>query len=511
MTLPMALAVYVLARSARGWYPEGVKPTLRDPALFRQQAYASGEWIAAASGEVLSIADPADGIVLGTVPALSATETERAIEKAAAAMESWKKEPAFKRSAILRRWYELILANTEDLAAILTAEQGKPLKEAAVEILYGASYIEWFASEALRIEGEIIPSLSSDKRILVLREPVGVCAAITPWNFPEAMITRKVAPALAAGCAILVKPAPQTPFSALALAELALRAGLPPGLFSVITGKATVIGPAFTGSPVIRKLSFTGSTAVGKKLIADSASTVKRVTMELGGNAPFIVFEDADLEAAVEGLIASKFRVSGQTCISANRILMHQSVAERFTRLLLPAVGKLKVGPGTEAGVDQGPLINEEAVAKVERVIADAVAHGAKLLAGGKRHALGGTFFEPTILSGCTADMQAARVEIFGPVIPIFTFATDDEAIALANATEYGLASYFYSKDIARIWRFAEALQYGMVGVNTGVISNAAAPFGGVKDSGYGREGSRHGIEDYLVMKYVCMGGLAAD
>ena len=483
-------------------------PVLRDPSLFKQHAYASGEWIAAASGEVLTVTDPADGMPLGTVPSLSAAEAEQAVSTAAVAMDSWKKEPAIKRSAILRRWYESIIANTDDLAAILTAEQGKPLKEAAGEIAYAASYIEWFASEALRMEGEIIPSLSSDKRILVLREPVGVCAAITPWNFPEAMITRKVAPALAAGCSILVKPAPQTPFSALALAELALRAGLPPGLFSVLTGEATVIGPVFTGSPVIRKLSFTGSTAVGKKLIAESASTVKRVTMELGGNAPFIVFEDADLESAVEGLIASKFRVSGQTCISANRILIHQSVSEHFTKLLLPAVGKLKVGPGTKQAVDQGPLINEAAVAKVERVIADAMAHGAKLLAGGKRHALGGTFFEPTILSNCTAAMEVARVEIFGPVIPIFTFVTDEEAIALANATEFGLASYFYSRDLDRVWRVAEALQYGMVGVNTGIISNAAAPFGGVKDSGYGREGSRHGIEDYLAIKYVCMGGL---
>lgn len=485
-----------------------MNPRLKDPSLFKQQAYASGLWKNAADGSTLEVRDPADGLALGTIPSLSAEETEHAVSFSAEAMESWKGMPAFKRSAILRRWYELILANTEDLAAILTAEQGKPLKEAAVEIMYGASYIEWYASEALRIEGEIIPSLSSDKRLLVLREPVGVCAAITPWNFPEAMITRKVAPALAAGCSILVKPAPQTPFSALALAELALRAGLPPGLFSVVTGEATRVGPVFTGSPVIRKLSFTGSTAVGKKLIADSAPTVKRVTMELGGNAPFIVFEDADLEAAVEGLIASKFRVSGQTCISANRVLIHQSVAEHFTKLLLPAVSKLKVGRGTEEGVDLGPLINEAAVAKVERVIADAVAHSATILAGGKRHALGATFFEPTILSGCTAAMEAARVEIFGPVIPIFTFGSDEEAIALANATEYGLASYFYSKDLARIWRVAEALEYGMVGVNTGIISNAAAPFGGVKDSGYGREGSRHGIEDYLAMKYVCMGGI---
>jgi succinate-semialdehyde dehydrogenase/glutarate-semialdehyde dehydrogenase len=486
-----------------------VHPVLRDPSLFKQQAYASGEWKAAASGQILTISDPADGMTLGTVPALSAAEAEQAVASAAAAMESWKQVPAAQRSAILRRWYELIIANTDDLASILTAEQGKPLQEARGEVIYAASYIEWFAAEALRIEGEIIPAPSSDKRILVLREPVGVCAAITPWNFPEAMITRKVAPALAAGCSILVKPASQTPFSALALAELALRAGLPPGLFSILTGEASVIGPVFTDSPLIRKLSFTGSTSVGKKLIAAAASTVKRVTMELGGNAPFIIFEDADLEAAVEGLMASKFRVSGQTCVCANRILIHQSVAKHFTKLLVAAVGTLKVGPGTLEGVNQGPLINEAAVAQVERVINDAVAHGAQLLAGGKRHALGGTFFEPTILNGCTREMEVARVEIFGPVVPIFTFGSDDEAIALANATEFGLASYFYSKDLARVWRVAEALEYGMVGVNTGLLSNATAPFGGIKDSGYGREGSRHGIEDYLSIKYVCMGGLS--
>jgi succinate-semialdehyde dehydrogenase/glutarate-semialdehyde dehydrogenase len=423
-------------------------------------------------------------------------------------MAAWSRETAARRSAILRRWFELITANTDDLAAILTAEQGKPLAEARVEVAYGASYIEWFAAEAVRIEGEIIPSPSADKRVLVMKEPVGLCAAITPWNFPIAMITRKVAPALAAGCAILVKPAPQTPFSALALAELALLAGLPAGLFSVLTGEASVIGPEFTRSPLIRKLSFTGSTAVGKKLISDSASTVKRVTMELGGNAPFLVFEDADLEAAVEGLMASKFRASGQTCISPNRILLHRSVAERFTQLLLPAVEGLKVGPGTLDGVDQGPLIDEAAVAKVERVIGDAVSKGAVILAGGKRHALGGTFFEPTILTRCSTVMEVARVEIFGPVIPIFTFSTDEEAIRLANATDAGLAAYFYSKDLSRVWRVAGALEYGMVGVNTGMLSNAVAPFGGIKESGYGWEGSRHGIEDYLTMRCVCMGGL---
>jgi len=485
-----------------------MNPTLRDPSLFKEQAYASGIWKSASDGSVLEIRDPADGLLLGSVPALSGREVVEAIGAAHLAMAAWNSETAARRSAILRRWFELITANTDDLAAILTAEQGKPLAEARGEVAYGASYIEWFAAEAVRIEGEIIPGPSGDKRVLVLKEPVGLCAAITPWNLPIAMITRKVAPALAAGCAMLVKPAPQTPFSALALAELALRAGLPAGLFSVLTGEASVIGPEFTRSPLIRKLSFTGSTAVGKKLIADSASTVKRVTMELGGNAPFLVFEDADLEVAVEGLMASKFRASGQTCISANRILLHNSVAERFTQLLLPAVDALKVGAGTLDGVDQGPLINEAAVAKVERVIGDAVSQGATILAGGKRHALGGTFFEPTILTGCTTAMEVAREEIFGPVIPIFTFGTDEEAIRLANATDAGLAAYFYSKDLSRVWRVASALEYGMVGVNTGTLSNAAAPFGGIKESGYGREGSRHGIEDYLSMKYICMGGL---
>jgi succinate-semialdehyde dehydrogenase/glutarate-semialdehyde dehydrogenase len=485
-----------------------MNPILRDPSLFKQHAYASGVWKKASDSSALEVRDPADGLPLGSVPALSAREVVEAIGAAHQAMAAWSRETAARRSAILRRWFELITANTDDLAAILTTEQGKPLAEARVEVAYGASYIEWFSAEAVRIEGEIIPSPSADKRVLVMKEPVGLCAAITPWNFPIAMITRKVAPALAAGCAILVKPAPQTPFSALALAELALLAGLPAGLFSVLTGEASVIGPEFTRSPLIRKLSFTGSTAVGKKLISDSASTVKRVTMELGGNAPFLVFEDADLEAAVEGLMASKFRASGQTCISPNRILLHRSVAERFTQLLLPAVEGLKVGPGTLDGVDQGPLIDEAAVAKVERVIGDAVSKGAVILAGGKRHALGGTFFEPTILTRCSTVMEVARVEIFGPVIPIFTFSTDEEAIRLANATDAGLAAYFYSKDLSRVWRVAGALEYGMVGVNTGMLSNAVAPFGGIKESGYGWEGSRHGIEDYLTMRCVCMGGL---
>jgi succinate-semialdehyde dehydrogenase/glutarate-semialdehyde dehydrogenase len=485
-----------------------MQPILRDPSLLKHQAYASGHWIDAESGSLLEVRDPADREPLGTAPSLSVEEVERAIMVAEQAMLLWKKESGQHRSKILRRWFDLIVENTEDLALILTAEEGKPLGEARGEIAYAASFVEWFASEATRIEGEVMAGPSADRRILVLKEPVGVCAAITPWNFPSAMVTRKVAPALAAGCAILVKPASQTPFSAFALAELALRAGLPAGLFSVITGKAQTIARSLTESPVVRKLSFTGSTEVGKSLIRDCAGTVKRVTMELGGNAPFIVFEDADLEAAVEGLMISKFRGSGQTCICANRILVHESVAEPFIKLLVAAVSELVVGPGTKAEVTQGPLIDLAAVEKAERLLDDAVRHGATIHAGGRRHALGGTFFEPTILSGCTTEMTLASEEIFGPVAPVFTFASDDEAVALANASEFGLAAYFYSRDLSRVWRVAEALECGMVGVNTGVISNAAAPFGGIKESGYGREGSRHGINDYLSLKYVCVAGL---
>ncbi|MFZ4717171.1 MAG: NAD-dependent succinate-semialdehyde dehydrogenase [Chthoniobacterales bacterium] len=481
---------------------------LRDPTLLKSRSYASGTWCEGTSGEIIDVKDPADGSSIGSVPAFSATEVERAIAFASDAMTSWKMLPAAKRAALLRRWHELVTEAADDLSVLITAELGKPLAEARGEVAYAASYIEWYAAEATRIDGEVIPGPSPDKRVLVLKEPVGLCAAITPWNFPAAMVTRKVAPALAAGCAILVKPASQTPLTCLALAELALRAGIPAGLFSVLTGKSSVIGPVLTGSPVIRKLSFTGSSDVGKKLMRDSAATMKRVTMELGGNAPFIVFDDADLEAAVEGLMASKFRGSGQTCVCANRILVHHSVAERFTALLTTAMEHLIVGPGTQEGVTQGPLIDEAAVAKVERLIADATANGATIVSGGKRHALGGTFFEPTLLTGCTTAMEIARAEIFGPVAPIFVFRTDEEAITLANATPYGLAGYFYSRDIARVWRVAEALECGMVGVNTGIISNAAAPFGGIKESGFGREGSSHGISDYLLLKYVCMGGL---
>lgn len=485
-----------------------MQPSLRDPSLFRQQAFFAGTWSDAASGKVIPVTDPADGEVLGTVPDLSAGEVAAGIAHAAKAMEEWGRMTAARRSSVLRGWYELVIANAGDLAALITAEQGKPLNEALGEVEYGAAYIEWFAAEAVRIDGEILPGPSPDKRLLVLKQPVGLCAAITPWNFPIAMVTRKVAPALAAGCAMLVKPAPQTPFSCLAVAELAVRAGLPPGLFSVVTGEAGEIGSVLTSDPLIRKLSFTGSTEVGKLLISRCSGTVKKVTMELGGNAPFIVFEDADLGAAVEGLMASKFRASGQTCICANRILVHEAVVNRFTELLLDAVSSLRVGPGAAEGVTQGPLIDVEALGKVEHLVADALAKGANLLTGGKRHALGGTFYEPTILSGCTAGMDLWHEEVFGPVVPIFTFGTEQEAVIMANDTRVGLASYFYTRDATRIWRVGEALEYGMVGVNTGAISNASAPFGGVKESGYGREGSSHGIDDYLSLKYVCMGGL---
>ena len=422
-------------------------PKLLDPTLFRQQAFLCGGWRDAGSGKRISVLDPADGEELGTVPDLSAAEVASSAAYAANVMENWGRRTAADRASVLRKWHGLVLANASDLAALITAEQGKPLAESLAEVQYGAAYIAWFASEAERINGEILPGPSPDKRILVLKQPVGLCAAITPWNFPIAMVTRKVAPALAAGCAMLVKPAPQTPFSCLAIAELALRAGLPAGLFSVVTGDAAVLGPVLTSDPLVRKLSFTGSTEVGKLLISQCSGTVKKVTMELGGNAPLIVFEDADLPAAVEGLIASKFRASGQTCISANRILVHETVLQRFTELLMAAVSDLRVGPGRDEGITLGPLIDGEALAKVEHLVADAVAKGANILAGGKRHALGGTFYEPTILSGCTAAMDLWHEEIFGPVVPIYTFRTEQEAIAMANDTRVGLASYFFSKN----------------------------------------------------------------
>lgn len=482
--------------------------SLKNSALICRQAYFAGKWRNAASGESFAVTNPATGELIAEVASLGADEVAEAISYAQEAMRDWQQTSCLQRAGILRRWYELLLANLDDLALLLTLEQGKPLAEARAEIHYGASYVEWFAEEAKRIYGETIPAPSSDRRIIVLPQPVGVCAAITPWNFPNAMITRKVGPALAAGCAMLVKPASATPLSALALAKLAEEAGLPPGLFSVLTGSARTVGDVLVKSPTVRKLSFTGSTEVGKVLMRECAATVKKVTMELGGNAPFIVFADADLAAAVEGLMAAKFRNSGQTCVCVNRVLVAESVREKFLELLRPAVAALKVGPGVEAGVQQGPLIDRGAVEKVEELIGDAVRRGATVSQGGSRHELGGSFFQPTVLEGCTADMQLAREEIFGPVAAVFSFQTEAEAIALANATEVGLASYFYGRDIGQIWRVAEALEYGMVGINTGMISNAMAPFGGIKESGLGREGSRHGLTDYLNLKYLCLAGL---
>ena len=481
---------------------------LKDPGLLRTQAYICGEWRDARSGRVIEVRNPATGEWIATVPELGADEAHEAIAFAAEAMKQWQARTAPERSRILRRWFDLHLEHQDDLALILTSEQGKPLAEARGEIAYGASYIEWFAEEAKRIYGDLIPPPSNDRRLVVLRQPVGVCAAITPWNFPNAMLARKVAPALAAGCAMVCKPASQTPLSALAMAVLAERADLPPGLFSVLPGKASEIGEAFTSSPTVRKLTFTGSTTVGKKLMAACAGTVKKVTMELGGNAPFIVFDDADLDAAVEGALASKYRNTGQTCVCANRFLVQAGVYEAFAGKLVEAVKKLKVGNGLEDGVQQGPLIDANALAKVEELVGDAVEKGARVLLGGRRHARGGTFYEPTVLDGATTDMVLAQEEIFGPVSPLFRVETEAEAIALANDTSVGLASYFYTRNLSRAWRVAEALEYGMAGVNTGLISNAMAPFGGVKESGLGREGSRYGIEDYLVLKYVCMAGI---
>ncbi|WP_343741707.1 NADP-dependent succinate-semialdehyde dehydrogenase [Herbaspirillum huttiense] len=481
---------------------------LKDPSLLRQQAYLNGQWCDADQAGKHEVYNPANGSLLGSVPMMGAAETRRAIEAANVAWPAWKKKTAKERSVILRRWYELMMANADDLALIMTAEQGKPLAEAKGEIGYAASFIEWFAEEGKRTYGDTIPSPSPSNRIVVIKEAIGVCAAITPWNFPAAMITRKAGPALAAGCPMVLKPAEATPFSALALAVLAERAGIPAGVFSVVTGSAKDIGGEMTSNPIVRKISFTGSTGVGKLLMEQSASSIKKLSLELGGNAPFIVFDDADLDAAVEGAIASKYRNAGQTCVCANRIYVQDGVYDAFAAKLVEAVKKLKVGDGMENGVTQGPLINEQAVKKVEQHIADAVSKGARVLLGGKRHALGHSFFEPTVLADVTPDMQVAREETFGPMAPLFRFKTDEEAVALANDTEFGLASYFYSRDIGRIWRVAEGLESGMVGINTGLISNEVAPFGGVKQSGLGREGSHFGIDDYLVVKYLCMGGI---
>jgi len=480
---------------------------LHDNTLFRQHGYVAGAWIEADNGAVSIITDPATGEALGQVPELGTVETRRAIEAAQAALSGWRALTAQARAGILRRWFSLLLENQEDLATLMTLEQGKPLAEARGEIAYAAGFLEWFAEEGKRVYGDVIPPHQPDKRVLVLKEPVGVCAAITPWNFPAAMIARKVGAALAAGCTMVVKPAPQTPFSALALAVLAERAGLPAGVLNIVTGPAQAIGDEILDNPLVRKLSFTGSTRTGKYLMQRCAGTLKRLSLELGGNAPFIVFDDADLDAAVTGALLSKYRNSGQTCVCANRFLVQDGIYDAFAARLTEVVREqLKVGNGLEPGVMQGPLIDAAALMKVERHVADAVVKGAKVLTGGRRHALGGTFYEPTVLADMTSAMLAAREETFGPVAPLFRFQTDEEAVQLANATEFGLAAYFYSQDVRRVFRVAEALQYGMVGVNTGLISTEVAPFGGVKESGFGREGSKYGIEEYVDIKYLCIG-----
>ena len=479
--------------------------SLKDPKLLRQQCYIDGRWVDADGGKTLAVTNPATGEVLGAVPNMGAAETRRAIEAANAAGPAWRAKTAKERSAILRKWSDLMLANQEDLAIIMTAEQGKPLTESRGEIVYAASFIEWFAEEARRVYGDTIPGHQPDKRIVVIKQPVGVCAAITPWNFPAAMITRKVGPALAVGCTMISKPASSTPFSALALAELAERSGVPKGVFSVVTGASSAIGGEMTSNALVRKVTFTGSTETGKLLIGQAAKTVKKVSMELGGNAPFIVFDDADLDAAADGAIASKYRNAGQTCVCANRILVQDKVYDAFAGRLAERVAKFKVGNGMEPGVVIGPLIDEAAVKKVEEHVSDALAKGAKVAMGGKRHALGGLFFEPTILTNVNPSMKVTKEETFGPVAPLFRFKSEEEAIRLANDTEFGLASYFYARDLGRVWRVAEALEYGMVGINTGLISTAEAPFGGVKESGLGREGSKYGIDEYLEIKYLCM------
>ncbi|WP_183439556.1 NADP-dependent succinate-semialdehyde dehydrogenase [Pseudoduganella violacea] len=481
---------------------------LKDPSLLRQQAYLNGAWSDADNGETHAVTNPATGEQIGTIPNMGTAETRRAIEAANAAWPAWRKKSAKERAVVLRKWYELILENADDLALLMTTEQGKPLAESKGEVQYGASFIEWFAEEGKRVAGETLASPWPDRRLVVTKEPIGVCAAITPWNFPIAMITRKAGPALAAGCPMVLKPAEATPFSALALAALAERAGIPPGVFSVITGSPREIGEEMCRNPIVRKLTFTGSTGVGRILMQQCAPTIKKLSLELGGNAPFIVFDDADLDAAVEGAIASKYRNAGQTCVCANRLYVQDGVYEAFAEKFAAAVGKLKVGNGVEQGVTQGPLIDEKAVQKVEQHVADALSKGGRLLLGGKRHALGHSFFEPTVIADANDQMQVAGEETFGPLAPLFRFKTDEEALALANNTEFGLASYFYSRDIGRIWRVAEGLESGMVGVNTGLISNEVAPFGGVKQSGLGREGSSYGMDDYLVVKYICLGGI---
>ncbi len=482
---------------------------LDNPTLIREQAYIDGAWTDAGDGATFNVTNPADGGVVATVPDLGTAETERAVAAAAAAWPAWRKKTAKERAAILRRWYELILANKDDLAALMTAEQGKPTFESAGEVAYGASFIEWFAEEGKRLYGDVIPTHLGDRRILVIRQGVGVVACITPWNFPNAMITRKAAPALAAGCPVVIKPAQETPLSALALAVLAEEAGIPPGVFNILTTtRSRDVGEVLTQSPLVRKFSFTGSTGVGKQLIRQCASTVKKVSMELGGNAPFIVFDDADIDAAVQGAIVSKYRNAGQTCVCANRLYVQDGVYDEFVEKFVAATSQLTVGRGDQKGVDIGPMISEDAVLKVEQLLADARGKGGEVVEGGKRHALGGQFYEPTVVRDATADMAFAREEIFGPIAPVFRFGDDEEVIALANDTEFGLAAYFYARDIGRVWRVAEGLEYGMVCINDGILSTEVAPFGGMKESGSGREGSKYGIDEYVELKYITMAGL---
>jgi succinate-semialdehyde dehydrogenase/glutarate-semialdehyde dehydrogenase len=486
----------------------GTELRLKDPALFRDLCHVGGQWAAADSGETAAVVNPATGDEIGTVPYFRAAETRRAVEAAEAALPAWRSLLAKERSRLLRRWFDLVIENQEDLARLLTAEQGKPYQEAHSEVVSGAQFIEWFAEEARRAYGETIPAPAHDRRIVVIKQPVGVCAAITPWNFPSTIVTRKAGAALAAGCTMVVRPATETPYSALALSELAARAGIPAGVLNVVTGHPQEMGLELTTNPVVRKLSFTGSTGVGRILMEQSSSTIKKLALELGGNAPFIVFDDADIDAAVEGAAASKFRNAGQACVGTNRFYIHDSVYDEFAAGLVEKAGELTVGDGADPVVTMGPLINTEAVEKVESHIADAVGKGARVLAGGKRHALGGSFFEPTVLADVSRDALVSCEETFGPLAPLFRFTDEAEVVEAANATEFGLAAYVYSRDIGRIWRMAEVIETGMVGINVGLMANEAVPFGGIKESGTGREGSHYGLEDYLDVKYICMGGI---
>jgi succinate-semialdehyde dehydrogenase/glutarate-semialdehyde dehydrogenase len=488
--------------------PSPAIPSLTDPVLLRQQAWLDGQWIDAASR--FDVRNPANGALITEVPNLGPADAARAINAAHAAFPAWARKTGKERAQVMRKWFDLIVANADDLALLMTAEQGKPLAEAKGEVMYGSSFIEWFAEEAKRVNGDVLASPAADRRLITLKQPIGVCAAITPWNFPIAMITRKIAPALAAGCTIVIKPAEQTPLSALALAELAHRAGIPAGVINVLTAdseNSIAIGKVLCDSNLVRHLSFTGSTPVGRILMAQSAPTIKKLALELGGHAPFIVFEDADIDAAIEGAMVSKYRNAGQTCVCTNRFYVHEAVHDVFVKKLADAVTKIKVGNGFEAGVQQGPMIDAQAVDKVSEHVADALAKGAKLESGGKVHALGGLFYQPTVLSQVSAEMKVMQEETFGPVAAVMRFSTEAEVIAAANDTDFGLASYFYSRDISRVWRVAEQLEYGMVGINTGLLSNEVGPFGGVKQSGLGREGSKYGIDEYLELKYLCLGG----